>query len=188
MTLRLGLQLLDRQLMTGDEDLCGKVDDIELDRENGSIRPAAILMGTAVWPDRLPGPLRALAHRLLRGEVARIDWNEIDETSATIRLRLSAEELGHKRTAVSQLAGRPRLGMLMGARVVGADGRGRGRVREVEAGGPSRGVEGPRVTALLVGRSGLLRRLGLPAPSGKSGRIPWSEVAEWSERVVKLRS
>jgi sporulation protein YlmC with PRC-barrel domain len=188
MTLQLGLQVLDRQLLTVDKELCGKVDDIELDREDGSIRPAALLIGVAAWPERLPVPLRAPAARLLRGEVARIEWDEIAEMSATIRLKLSAQEVGRRSTGLPRDAGRGRLATLLGAMVVGADGRHRGRVREVEAGGPSRGVKGPRVTAILVGRAGLLRRLGLPTRRSEFGQIPWSEVSDWSGGTIKLRS
>ncbi|MBJ7599980.1 MAG: hypothetical protein DLM67_23805 [Candidatus Nephthysia bennettiae] len=185
MNIELALQVLDRQLVSADGVLCGKADDIELAREDGSLRTAALLSGPAAWPDRLPALLRAPAAALLRGDVARIEWDEIAEVSAVVRLKLPAAEVGRRR---APLAGRARLAFLLGDPVIGADGRRRGRVYEVEAGGPSRGVRGPRVTALVVGRHGLLRRLGLQARSSRSGRVPWSEVADWSGHTVRLRS
>lgn len=185
MNLELALHVLDRQLVSADGELCGKVDDIELAQENGSLRTAAVLSGPAAWPARLPPLLRAPASALLGGEVARIEWDEIAEVSAVVRLKLPAAEVGRRRAA---LAGRARLAFLLGDAVIGADGRKRGRVYEVEAGGPPRGVRGPRITALLVGRHGLLHRLGLQSRTSRSGRVPWSEVADWSDRTVRLRS
>ncbi len=185
MNLELALQVLDRQLVSADGVLCGKVDDIELAREDGSLRTAAVLSGPASWPDRLPGFLRAPAAALFRGEVARVEWDEIAEVSAVVRLKLPAAEVGRRR---APLAGRARLAHLLGAAVVDADGHRRGRVYEVEAGGPTRGVRGPRITALLVGRHGLLRRLGMQARTSRSASVPWSEVADWSGRTVRLRS
>ena len=184
MNLQLALHVLDRQLVSADGVLCGKVDDIELAREDGSLRTSAVLSGSAAWPERLPAWLRAPA-ALFHGDVARAEWDEIAEISAVVRLKLSAAEVGRRRAA---LAGRVRLAHLLGASVVGEDGRSRGRVYEVEAAGPPRGVRGPRVTALLVGRHGLLRRLGLQGRASQSARITWSEVAEWSGRTVRLRS
>jgi sporulation protein YlmC with PRC-barrel domain len=185
MTVQLALHVLDRQLVSADGELCGKVDDIELAQENGSLRTAAVLSGPAAWPDRLPPLLRVPAAALLRGEVARIEWDEIAEVSAVVRLKLPAAEVGRRRAA---LAGRARLAFLLGDPVIGADGRQRGRVYEVEAGGRTRGVRGPRVTAILVGRHGLLRRLGMQSRTSRSGHVPWSEVADWSGRTVRLRS
>jgi len=185
MNLLLALHVLDRQLVSADGVLCGKVDDIELAREDGSLRTAAVLSGSAAWPDRLPASLRGPAAALFRGDVARAEWDEIAEISAVVRLKLPAAEVGRRRAA---LAGRVRLAHLLGASVVGADGRSRGRVHEVEAAGSPRGVRGSRVTGLLVGRRGLLRRLGLQTRSSPSARITWSEVAEWSGRTVRLRS
>jgi sporulation protein YlmC with PRC-barrel domain len=185
MTVQLALHVLDHQLVSADDVLCGKVDDIELVREDGSLRPAAILSGTGAWPERLPGLLRAPAAALLRGEVARIEWDEIADVSSEVRLKLPAAEVNRRRAA---LAGRARLAWLLGDPVIGADGRRRGRVYEVEAAGPPRGVKGPRITALLVGRPGLFVRLGLGARTSESASIPWSQVAEWSDRAVRLRS
>src|SRR5439155_11784269 len=106
MNLELALHVLDRQLVSADGELCGKVDDIELAQENGSLRTAAVLSGLAAWPARLPPLLRAPASALLGGEVARIEWDEIAEVSAVVRLKLPAAEVGRRRAA---LAGRARL-------------------------------------------------------------------------------
>jgi sporulation protein YlmC with PRC-barrel domain len=186
MTLQLVLHVLDRQLVSADGVLRGKVDDIELEREDGSLRTAAILSGHAAWPARLPALLRKPAARLLHGEVARFEWDEIAEISAVVRLKLKQEEVGRRRAPLPTGLG-SRLACLLGAVVLRADGSRRGRVQEVEVGGPSRGVRGPRITALVVDRYGLLRRLGIPVRPSPSARIPWSEVADWSDRIVRLR-
>ncbi|HLB77757.1 MAG TPA: hypothetical protein VJO72_12045, partial [Candidatus Dormibacteraeota bacterium] len=97
MSLLLALHVLDRQLVSADGVLCGKVDDIELAPEDGSLRTAAVLSGSAAWPDRLPAPLRGPAAALFKGDVARAEWDEIAEISAVVRLKLPAAEVGRRR-------------------------------------------------------------------------------------------
>jgi sporulation protein YlmC with PRC-barrel domain len=185
----LALEVLDRQLVDADEELCGKVDDILLAREDGSLWVAALLFGPAAWPDRLPRPLKQLASRLLRGEVTRIDWNDVAELSSAVRLKLRADQLRSHRVALPRLDGvGVRLSFLLQARVVSADGRKRGGVHEVEAVETEEERRRLRVSALLIGRSGLLRRLGLATRSAPAERIPWEEVAGWEEGLIRLRA
>jgi sporulation protein YlmC with PRC-barrel domain len=184
----LALEVLDRQLVDADGELCGKVDDILLAREEGSLWVAALLFGPAAWPDRLPRPLKRLASRLLHGQVTRIDWDDVAELSSAVRLKLPADQLRSHRVPLTRLNGDGlRLSFLLQARVVGADGRKRGGVHEVEAVETEDGRRRLRVTALLIGRTGLLRRLGLATRSAPGERIPWEEVAGWDEGTVRLR-
>lgn len=185
----LALEVLDRQLVDADEELCGKVDDILLAREDGSLWVAALLFGPAAWPDRMPRPLKQLASRLLRREVTRIDWDQVAELSSAVRLKLRADQLRSHRVALPRLDGEGvRLSFLLQARVVSADGRKRGGVHEVEAVETDEGRRRVRASALLIGRSGLLRRLGLATRSAPGERIPWEEVAGWEEGIVRLRA
>jgi sporulation protein YlmC with PRC-barrel domain len=184
----LALEVLDRQLVDVDAELCGKVDDILLERGDGSLWVAALLFGPAAWPDRLPGPLRRLASSLLDGQVTRIDWDEVAEVSSAVRLKLSADQLASHRVPLAALDGHGvRISFLLQARVVSADGRKRGGVHEVEAVEVEEGRRRLRVSALLIGRSGLLRRLGLATRSAQGERVPWEEVAGWDGGTVRLR-
>jgi sporulation protein YlmC with PRC-barrel domain len=91
-------RVLDLQLVDVDDRRCGKVDDIELGGE--PLRAVALLVGSGVYPRRLPGRgLTRLARRLVGDEtlganVVRIPWEEIDPIEATIRLKRPAAELG----------------------------------------------------------------------------------------------
>jgi sporulation protein YlmC with PRC-barrel domain len=184
----LALEVLDRQLVDADEELCGKVDDILLAREDGSLSVAALLFGPAAWPSRLPPPLEQLAFRLLHGQVTRIDWDEVAELSSAVRLKLRADQLRGHRAPLPPLGSHGvRLSFLLQARVVGADGRKRGRVHEVEAVETEEGERRLRLSALLIGRTGLLRRLGLTTRSAPGERIPWDEVAGWDGGTLRLR-
>ena len=90
--------VLDLQLVDVDGRRCGKVDDIELAGE--PLRAVALLVGSGVYPRRLPGrKLARLARRLLGPEtlgdnVVRVPWEEIDAIEATIKLKRPAVELG----------------------------------------------------------------------------------------------
>jgi hypothetical protein len=89
-----GLELLDVQLSDRDERLCGKVDDVELSEQGGRLVVAALLSGPGAWPNRLPGPLRELARRLLSARVVRIPIAEVGGFDGSIRLNKPAAELG----------------------------------------------------------------------------------------------
>jgi sporulation protein YlmC with PRC-barrel domain len=187
MTLPLGLDVLDRQVVSADKVLSGKVDDVELAREDGALRVSAMLIGPAAWPERLPGWVRGLAPRVLGRRVLRIEWDEVAEIGAVVRLKLEAGELRRFLSPLPDGSGVARLATLLGVGVTGPEERNLGRVQEVEADG-ARGSEGPRIEALLVGAPGLLRRLGLRTRLSRSTRVPWDEVAEWSGTEVRLRS
>lgn len=91
---RLGLELLDHQLVDADGMLCGNVDDLRFDFGDGPPRLTALLSGPGTWPDRLPGALRGLARRVLFDRVVEIPLEEVEEVDGAIRLRRPARELG----------------------------------------------------------------------------------------------
>jgi sporulation protein YlmC with PRC-barrel domain len=90
--------VLDLQLVDVDGRRCGRVDDVELARE--PLRAVALLVGSGVYPRRLPGRrLARLMRRLvgaerLGGNVVRVPWEEIEAIDATIELKRPAVELG----------------------------------------------------------------------------------------------
>jgi sporulation protein YlmC with PRC-barrel domain len=186
MTLQLGLDVLDRQVVSADKVLSGKADDIEMAREDGALRVSAILIGPAAWPERLPTLVRGLAARVLGHRVVRVEWARVAEIGAVVRLELRADELRRFLSPLPDGPDVPRLATLLGVSVMGADGSNLGHVQDVEADGP-REAGGPGVTALLVGRPGLLRRLGLRGRLSHAARIPWDDVAQWSATEVRLR-
>jgi sporulation protein YlmC with PRC-barrel domain len=91
-------RVLDLQLVDVDGRRCGKVDDVELGGE--PLRAVALLVGSGVYPRRMPGrALARLARRVVGDEalganVVRVPWEEIDAIEATIRLKRPAAELG----------------------------------------------------------------------------------------------
>jgi sporulation protein YlmC with PRC-barrel domain len=90
-------RLLDEQILDCDGKRCGRVDDIEL--RGSPPRIAALLVGEALYPRRLPRRLRRLARRLAGPErwgasAMRVPWEEVDEVNAAIHLRGKAEDLG----------------------------------------------------------------------------------------------
>jgi sporulation protein YlmC with PRC-barrel domain len=82
-----------------------------------------------------------------------------------------------------------RLSTLLGMRVTTPSGRSLGRVFDVRA---ELGDDGLRLTGLVVGRLGLLERLGIGAP-GRRERlrrddvVPWSDVLEAGPHAVVVR-
>jgi sporulation protein YlmC with PRC-barrel domain len=171
----LGLEVLDRQLIDSEGELCGKVDDLELDSRGGRTRVTAIVFGPAAWPDRLPRLLTPLARRLFHGKVTRIEWDQVAELSSAVRLKLRTSELEGRRTDLLVAHGATiRLSLLLGRRLEGTGGRSRGRVYDLEV---MEGESGPEATALLVGWPGLLARLGLKRSVADRARISWDQAA-----------
>ena len=83
-----------------------------------------------------------------------------------------------------------RLSALLGTKVTTASGESLGRVHDVRARWDER--SGPVVTGLLVGRLGVLERLGLGAPQRAErlrghDAIPWRDVLEAGPHGVIVR-
>jgi sporulation protein YlmC with PRC-barrel domain len=90
-------RLLDEQILDSEGQRCGRVDDIEL--SGSPPRVAALLVGEALYPRRLPQRLRGLARRIAGPErwgarALRVPWEEVDEINAAVHLRGKAAELG----------------------------------------------------------------------------------------------
>lgn len=90
--------VLDLQLVDVEGRRCGKVDDVEVDIETS--RAVALLVGSGLYPRRLPGRLPSRIARRVFGEetlglnVIRVPWEEIDEIGSTVKLKGKADELG----------------------------------------------------------------------------------------------
>jgi hypothetical protein len=88
----LALGVLDHQLVDIDERRCGKIDDLELERNDaGELQVAAILVGAPAWRTR--GRLGRLAAILTRGRTTHIPWTEVREIHSAVHLKKSAHEL-----------------------------------------------------------------------------------------------
>jgi sporulation protein YlmC with PRC-barrel domain len=100
-TLFIGFDLLDRQVLDSEGLPVGNVDDVELAvAEDGTLTVAAILVGAQVWGKRLGGSLgdavSGLASRLQRRTPAgpiRIPFPLVRETAAAITLSVSRDLL-----------------------------------------------------------------------------------------------
>ena len=173
----LGLDLLDRQLVDADGVLCGKVDDVELERAaDGRLRVAALLVGPGAWPERLPAPLRGVARRLFGGRAARVPWPDVRDANSAVQMNRKAADLRPE-----PLGDRLRLSWLLGRRVSQQHGGRPARIRDVEV--APRGAD-LQVVAVLTGGRGLLARLGLPIGRRAEERLAWEGLAD--EAAVRM--
>jgi hypothetical protein len=153
----LALHLVNDQLIDADGGRCGRVDDIELSGGVGkATRVAALLVGTAAWPARLPAPFAAALRGFVPGAMYRVDWEAVQDVTTTVKLsRMAAElHLGTKdgrnvRWVNEPAQGWLRLSSVLGLPVVrergarwaasktscGADSRRAGRARRRALGG-----------------------------------------------------
>jgi hypothetical protein len=87
----IALGILDHQLVDGDGQNCGKVDDLEISGIGGdSPEVAEILVGGNAWRSR--GRLGRLAARL-SGNAVHVPWSEVESVSSVVTLQRSAAEL-----------------------------------------------------------------------------------------------
>jgi hypothetical protein len=83
--------ILDHQLVDGDGNNCGKVDDLEVSDLGGdSPEVVQILVGGNAWRSR--GPLGRLAARL-SGDAVHVPWSEVDSITSVVTLKRPAAEL-----------------------------------------------------------------------------------------------
>ncbi len=93
------LDLLDRQIVDCDDELVGKVDDVELSHPGeGPVRLTALLLGPQAYGQRLGGRLGrwiASAGARLAGtsEPVRIPVELVDEVGVSITLTVRASEI-----------------------------------------------------------------------------------------------
>jgi sporulation protein YlmC with PRC-barrel domain len=87
----IALGILDHQLVDGDGQNCGKVDDIEIaDLDGDSPQVVEIIVGGSAWRSR--GLLGRLAARL-SGDAVHVPWPEVDSVSSVVTLKRPAAEL-----------------------------------------------------------------------------------------------
>jgi sporulation protein YlmC with PRC-barrel domain len=97
MRLDLVYHVLDMQVLDVNGRRCGRVDDVEVELE--SQRATALLIGSGVYPDRLPGDrLRQLGRKFTGPEVlgkntVRVPWEDIDSIDTTVTLKRPADDL-----------------------------------------------------------------------------------------------
>ena len=87
----IALSLLDHQLIDGDGQNCGKVDDLEiagLDGESPEI--VEIIIGGNAWRSR--GLLGRLAARL-SGNAVHVPWSEVHSVTSVVTLKRPCAEL-----------------------------------------------------------------------------------------------
>jgi len=93
----IALSILDHQLVDGDGQNCGKVDDLEIAGVDGdSPEVAEILVGGNAWRSR--GLLGKLAARL-SGNAVHVPWAEVDSVTSVVTLKRPADELRLNRGA-----------------------------------------------------------------------------------------
>jgi sporulation protein YlmC with PRC-barrel domain len=87
----IALSILDHQLVDGDSQNCGKVDDLEIDGLDGdSPEVAEILVGGNAWRSR--GLLGRLA-ACLSGNAVHVPWREVESVTSVVTLKRPAAEL-----------------------------------------------------------------------------------------------
>jgi sporulation protein YlmC with PRC-barrel domain len=87
----IALSILDHQLVDGDGQNCGKVDDLEIaGLDGGSPEVVEIIVGGNAWRSR--GRLGRLAARL-SGNAVHVPWREVDSVTSVVTLKRPAAEL-----------------------------------------------------------------------------------------------
>ena len=87
----IALSILDHQLVDGDGNNCGKVDDLEIAGLDGdSPEVVQILVGGNAWRTR--GLLGRLAARL-SGDAVHLPWREVEAVTSVVTLKHSAADL-----------------------------------------------------------------------------------------------
>jgi sporulation protein YlmC with PRC-barrel domain len=93
----IALSILDHQLVDGDGQNCGKVDDLEIAGLNSaSPEVVEILVGGNAWRSR--GLLGRLASRP-SGDAVHVPWPEVDAVTSVVTLKRPAAELRLNRGA-----------------------------------------------------------------------------------------
>jgi sporulation protein YlmC with PRC-barrel domain len=87
----IALSIFDHQLVDGDGQNCGKVDDLEITGlDSDSPEVAEILVGGNAWRSR--GVLGRLAARL-SGDAVHVPWGEVGAVTSVVTLKRPAADL-----------------------------------------------------------------------------------------------
>ncbi len=87
----IALGILDHQLVDGDGQNCGKVDDLEISGLNGDAPEVTeILVGGNAW--RYRGRLGHLAARI-GGNAVHVPWTEVESVTSVVPLKRPSAEL-----------------------------------------------------------------------------------------------
>ena len=87
----IALSIFDHQLVDGDGQNCGKVDDLEITGlDSDSPEVAEILVGGSAWRSR--GVLGRLAARL-SGDAVHVPWGEVGAVTSVVTLKRPAADL-----------------------------------------------------------------------------------------------
>ncbi len=93
----IALSILDHQVVDGDGNNCGKVDDLEIAGPDGDAPEVVeILVGGNAWRGR--GRLGRIAARL-SGNAVHVPWGEVDEVTSVVTLKRPAGKLRLDRAA-----------------------------------------------------------------------------------------
>jgi hypothetical protein len=88
-------EVLDHSIVDVNDYPCGKVDDVEIEGTLiGGFRVRAILVGPAAWLHRLPRWAYRIIHRVLDTAVVTIPWEQVQEITPKVKLRLTAAAVG----------------------------------------------------------------------------------------------
>ena len=192
----LGLQLLDDQLIDADGGRCGRVDDVELKGGVGQgLRVDALLTGSGAWPGRVV-PVSSVIAAVASSWMVRIPWDAVEDVSTAVKLSQPADEFGidtndgrNVRWINEEVPNSLLLSALIGRQATTDGGEKLGRVWDVRAerrpaDADAAGKESWAVRGILVGRAGLLQRLGVapgerldpPEADSGSGFVSWEGV------------
>ncbi len=86
----IALSVLDHQLVDGEGQNCGKVDDLEIVGLDGAPEVVEILVGGNAWRSR--GLLGRLAARL-SGDAVHVPWSQVDSVTSVVTLKRPAAKL-----------------------------------------------------------------------------------------------
>lgn len=183
---RLGLRLLDEQIVDATGSRVGRVEDLEFDAGPGQpARLISMLCGATAWKRRLPPKLSELFPDDPRG-LRRVPLEEITNIENEVEVEDPVDEL--KRSADTDAAPMA-VSQLIGTSVVDSAGHKLGRVRDVVASRRLQDGAPWEIYGLLIGWRGLLQRAGfqpLIDDDLKAGRIPenliaWERVREFDD-------
>jgi sporulation protein YlmC with PRC-barrel domain len=88
-------QVLDHPVIDVNNYPCGKVDDIILEQgANNTFRVKSILVGPGAWARRLSWLFGSVAAKLFGDEVVEIPWEQVEQITPKVKLRLPADTLG----------------------------------------------------------------------------------------------